>query len=204
MCSVFEINPTRPRSLEGSGEILGREPRRGLSYLNGLNVTRHLLTIILPSVQPLIIFQNARALTSSLTSRPASSRDHTFFAVLSHRRSPSRLFETEGGLLHLHGRNAYKVQFSKSHLPRVREMLFRGFSFPSSGRARRRRLRGPFKSLPVRVKQRVTSLSSNVWFPVEGVRGAPRCSLLAPSPRTCGRSAALPRALLHFSSQEPR
>lgn len=51
------------------------------SHLNGLNVTRHLLTIILASVLPAIIFQNQRVLTSLLTSRPGTWGDRPFLSA---------------------------------------------------------------------------------------------------------------------------
>lgn len=104
----------------------------GVSYLNGLNVTRLLLTIILPSVPPLIILQKEPRLTSSLISQPGSWRRQTFYPCPIQQRStaaPNSLISPptrrpgEVRAASLSPRRKWdKVLFSKSPLSRA-EML---------------------------------------------------------------------------------
>lgn len=95
-----------------------------VSYLNGLNVTRHLLTIILPSVQrPVIIFQNVRPLTSLLTSRPEAGSDQTSYLRPMQRSTVALCFTPKTaprGAASLIREYRYKVSFSKSSYPCVR------------------------------------------------------------------------------------
>lgn len=103
-----------------------------VSYLKGLNVTRLLLTIILPSVPPLIILRKEPRLTSSLISQPGSWRRQTFYPCPIRQRSgaalnslispPSRRQgEVRGASLSPRQKRG-KVLFSKSPLTRA-EML---------------------------------------------------------------------------------
>lgn len=73
------LTPTWQRDKKKNQNTVERNNPVGLfvSYLNGLNVTRHLLTIIRPSMQPVITSQNERPRTSLLPSRRGSWREPT-------------------------------------------------------------------------------------------------------------------------------
>lgn len=76
------------------------------SHLNGLKVNRLLLTIILPSVRPIIISQNERPLTFLLTSRRGSWSVQTF-----HSRPVQQRFHGSRQLVFLREHDSHGCSF---------------------------------------------------------------------------------------------